>query len=45
MNLKNKIAVLTGASSGLGSAIASALVKENTKVYGIGRNENSLYNL
>lgn len=45
MNLNNKIAVLTGASSGLGSAIASALVKENTKVYGIGRNENSLYNL
>lgn len=42
MVLDNKIAILTGASSGLGAAIASALVHKNVKVYGIARSKDSL---
>lgn len=42
MVLENKIAILTGASSGLGAAIASALISKNTKVYGLARNKKAL---
>lgn len=42
MELKNKIAIVTGASSGLGAAISKALVHQETKVYGIARNLQNL---
>lgn len=45
MILENKIAILTGASSGLGRAIASALVAKKTKVYGLARNNTALKEL
>lgn len=45
MILHNKIAILTGASRGLGSAIASALISKGVIVYGIARNINALNTL
>lgn len=42
MNLKDNIAIVTGASSGLGAAIAKALIDKGAIVYGIGRNEIKL---
>lgn len=45
MNLKNKIAVLTGASSGLGKAIAENLIENQVKVYGLSRNIEALKTL
>lgn len=45
MFLKNKIAILIGASSGLGVAIAKALVKSDVLVYGLARNKVALSNL
>ncbi|MBS1745701.1 MAG: SDR family oxidoreductase [Bacteroidetes bacterium] len=45
MILEKKVAVLTGASSGLGAAIAAALIKKDVVVYGIARNINALNNL
>lgn len=45
MVLEKKEAILTGASSGLGAAIAAALIKKNVVVYGIARNINALNNL
>lgn len=45
MELKNKVAVLTGASSGLGSALAKVLVKEGVIVYGLARNLDRLTQL
>lgn len=45
MILTNKIAVLTGASSGLGTAISAALVKKGVHVYGLARNESKLKSL
>ncbi|HTO17293.1 MAG TPA: SDR family NAD(P)-dependent oxidoreductase [Edaphocola sp.] len=45
MNLNQKIAVVTGASSGLGKAIATALIKKNTIVFGISRRAESLQQL
>lgn len=42
MNLDSKIAIVTGASSGLGAAIAESLIQENTTVFGIGRNSGAL---
>lgn len=45
MQLDQKIAVLTGASSGLGSALAEALVQKGTKVYGLARNSDALSKL
>lgn len=42
MNLQDKIAVISGASSGLGAALAQLLVGEGTRVYGIARNESKL---
>lgn len=45
MDLQNKTAVVTGASSGLGAAIATALVAKKVKVYGVARNTEKLTNL
>ncbi|TXH22318.1 MAG: SDR family oxidoreductase [Chitinophagaceae bacterium] len=45
MNLKNKIAVVTGASSGLGAALSIALINKNAVVYGLARNEVRLQQL
>src|SRR5690625_5709810 len=45
MELQNKTAIITGASSGLGEAIATALVGKKTKVYGIARNNKKLVKL
>lgn len=45
MELQNKIAIITGASGGLGAAIATALVAKKTKVYGIARNNENLIKL
>lgn len=45
MELPNKTAIITGASSGLGKAIATALVAKKTKVYGIARNQEKLKRL
>lgn len=42
MHLKNKKAIVTGASSGLGSAIAKALILKGATVYGIARNSIAL---
>lgn len=42
MNIEKKTAILTGASSGLGAAIAKALVEKGTKVYGLARNLEAL---
>lgn len=45
MNLQNKIAVVTGASSGLGEATARKLVDKGTTVYGLARNSEKLKSL
>ena len=45
MELPNKTAIITGASSGLGEEIATALVAKKTKVYGIARNQEKLKRL
>ncbi|WP_310994005.1 SDR family oxidoreductase [Aequorivita marina] len=42
MELHKKIAIVTGASSGLGAAISNALAEAGVKVYGLARNENKL---
>jgi len=42
MVIKGKIAVVTGASSGLGAALAEALIDKGTTVYGLARNLDKL---
>lgn len=42
MEIHSKIAIVTGASSGLGAAIAKTLVAENATVYGLARNKERL---
>ncbi|MBS1729691.1 MAG: SDR family NAD(P)-dependent oxidoreductase [Bacteroidetes bacterium] len=42
MNINGKISLITGASSGLGLAIAEALIKKGSIVYGLARNEEKL---
>jgi NADP-dependent 3-hydroxy acid dehydrogenase YdfG len=42
MNIKNKIAIITGANSGLGAAISSALVVAGATVFGLARNKTAL---
>lgn len=42
MNLTGKTAIVTGASSGLGAAIAEALVNKGALVYGLARNTEAL---
>lgn len=45
MDIQNKTAIVTGASSGLGAAISKALVSAGTSVYGLARNKNKLQEL
>ncbi|MXZ17697.1 MAG: SDR family NAD(P)-dependent oxidoreductase [Rhodothermaceae bacterium] len=45
MNLRKKIAVVTGASSGLGSEFARHLVSHSSRVYGLARRLNRLRSL
>jgi len=45
LKLKDKIAVVTGVSSGLGTAITEALIQNGADVYGLARNENKLKQL
>lgn len=45
MDLHSKIAIVTGASSGLGAAISVAIAKENAIVYGLARNTTALETL
>lgn len=45
MDLSKKIAIITGASRGLGAAIAKALVSEGATVYGLARNAPALADL
>ncbi|MBX2932549.1 MAG: SDR family oxidoreductase [Chitinophagaceae bacterium] len=45
MNIDKKIAILTGASKGLGSAIATALINKGAVVYGLSRNMDALNEL
>lgn len=42
MQIENKIAIITGASSGLGTAFAEALIKKGAEVYGLARNIDAL---
>lgn len=42
MNIKGKIAIVTGASSGIGKAFAQHLVNKGATVYGLGRNLSRL---
>ena len=42
MNVDGKIAVITGASSGLGAALAKALIDKGAVVYGLARNKEKL---
>ncbi|MCX7547304.1 SDR family oxidoreductase [Xanthomarina sp. F1114] len=45
MHISSKTAIVTGASSGLGAAIAKSLIDHGAVVYGIGRNDIKLKNL
>ena len=45
MEIRQKIAIVTGASSGLGAAFASALVAKGATVYGLARNAEKLHAL
>lgn len=45
MIISNKLAIVTGASSGLGAAISEALVAAGSTVYGLARNMNKLQEL
>ena len=42
MNVNGKIAVITGASSGLGAALAKVLVNKDATVFGLSRNAKKL---
>jgi NADP-dependent 3-hydroxy acid dehydrogenase YdfG len=45
MNVERKIAVITGASSGLGASLAETLVDKSAVVYGLARNAEKLYDI
>lgn len=45
MDISDKVAVVTGASSGLGAAISKALIGKGAVVYGLARNSEALNNL
>ncbi|MEO7121382.1 MAG: SDR family NAD(P)-dependent oxidoreductase [Ginsengibacter sp.] len=45
MNIDGHIAVITGASSGLGAALAKALIDKGAIVYGLARNEEKLLDI
>ena len=42
MELTNKVAIITGGSSGIGASIAKSLAKQGVKVVLTGRNEVNL---
>lgn len=42
MNLQNKTAIITGASSGLGFSFSKKLVEKNCRIYGLARNSGKL---
>ncbi len=42
MNLKNKVAIVTGASQGIGLAFCRALIEKGVAVYGLARNPEKL---
>ncbi len=42
MNLQNKNAIITGASSGIGAALCKLLIEKGAKVYGVARRESKL---
>jgi len=42
MNIQNKVAIVTGASSGLGAAISTSLTTAGATVFGLARNMNAL---
>ncbi|MGB0347409.1 MAG: SDR family oxidoreductase [Balneolaceae bacterium] len=42
MNLQSKVAIITGASSGIGTEFAKILVEAGTKVYGLARRADKL---
>ena len=45
MDLKSKIAIVTGASSGLGKAFSQKLVDKGSTVYGLARSEDKLHQI
>ncbi len=45
MNIQNKTAIVTGASSGFGAAISEALIQSGAMVYGLARNVKKLESL
>lgn len=45
MNIESKVAVVSGASKGLGAACAEALVGNGATVFGLARNEKDLHKL
>ncbi|MEX2585351.1 MAG: SDR family oxidoreductase [Balneolaceae bacterium] len=45
MNLTDRTAIVTGTSSGLGRAIATALTQKGTRVYGLARRQSKLEQL
>lgn len=45
MNLDSKIAIVTGASSGIGAEFSKMLVENGTEVYGLARSTDKLKNL
>ncbi|MEO8934444.1 MAG: SDR family NAD(P)-dependent oxidoreductase, partial [Xanthomarina sp.] len=45
MKISSKIAIVTGASSGLGAAISNVLIKNGATVYGVSRSEDKLHDL
>ncbi|MDZ7682215.1 MAG: SDR family NAD(P)-dependent oxidoreductase [Fodinibius sp.] len=45
MDINSKIAIVTGASSGLGTAISHTLIDDGATVYGLARSTNKLENI
>lgn len=43
MDIKGRVAVVTGAGSGLGAAIAKSLIAKDAIVYGLARSKEKLY--
>lgn len=43
MDIKGRVAVVTGAGSGLGAALAKSLIAKDAIVYGLARNKEKLY--